>query len=347
MKNLKKIVIISLIAGLQSFALAEGPGDRGGGATHVCYDETGRIKSVELFDLYEAREALGYKLVDPTGKTANELLYNAMVKISKASYGFADKIERYLSEYARITRTVLNKEFDVIKDARIVFVDKNCEYKQIAQWKGRRISEVPAVVYINAELIDIFRRSNLNIAALALHEAIYAFQRDEEGEQYSDRARAIVAKSFSDEPLTELDVSMLNYKFHNIFPPNASYTVRLTAVKNNPSAIHIYTGSQHDKCEINAVGDLCELEVSSHKSFYYRFAHFVEDEKATVKMEVLKNGKPHLTLRPPGKLMPQQELITFGNGIVKEGWFHLFRSVENNSNQDYSTLYAQIMVLKL
>ena len=193
-----------------------GGGGTGGGATHYClkyeseevmgengltignFPKLSDASTAELYDLYEAREIRrGYKLINPGKKTANQLLNDAMKKIYAESPLYAYEILKSLKLYSEMKDVVYNKKFNVIKDANIVFTDENCEYREIAQWRGQYEK-----VFINGNLLELFNKSPLNVAGLALHEAVYHFERATFKATNSDHTRIVVGQSFSDKKLT-------------------------------------------------------------------------------------------------------------------------------------------------
>lgn len=171
---------------------ADGSATSGGGGTHTCLNSDGSVKSTELYDLYEAREAYGYKLVDATGKTANQLLVQAVKKIWDAHPLLASQVVQKLVFYSTHKLFLKDKSWDVINDSKQVFIDKGCQYQQIAQWRDRYNT-----IFVDESLFKIFGLSELNRAALALHEAVYAFARMDGGDVISDGSRTLVAQAFS------------------------------------------------------------------------------------------------------------------------------------------------------
>ncbi len=211
-----------------SFA-KEGSGTSGGGGTHTCLNTDGSVKSSEMYDLYEGREARGYKIIDAGNLTANELLNNAMKKLWNADQDLAFQVYENLFTYSERRSAKTDKQFTIIKDATIVFVDKGCQYQQIAQWKDEY-----KTVFIDGDLDKIFSKSELNRAALALHEAVYAYYRTK-GDVDSDRTRELVAKAFSDQEiqvgrLSNLDLAMdENSQYEAIF--SMKYPVKRTGLR--------------------------------------------------------------------------------------------------------------------
>lgn len=222
MINIKELVgssvSIFLAVALQFSVLsahAEGGGGTGGGGTHVCFkkDKYGNLifgrdrkpilNTVELYDLYEAREVRRFSLVDTQGKSANELLNGAVEKIYNENPWYANYLLGFLKFYSKNKYVTQNKQYSVIRDANLVFLDEDCEYRELAQWRSAYES-----IFINGNLVDIFTGSQLNIAALALHEAVYALERSRkfDGNINSDHARLVVGQAFS----TQKSVSLTN-----------------------------------------------------------------------------------------------------------------------------------------
>ncbi len=280
------------IGAFRSFAV-EGGGGTGGGGTHTCLSFDGlSTKSVELYDLYEAREARRYKLVDPAGKTANELLNNAMKKIFKASPAVAYSVKMYLDYYVNHKTVVQNKEFEIIKDAKIIFIDKGCQYQQIAQWHDDY-----EAVFIDGSINDLFRQSQLNIAALALHEAVYAYERNFLGAKDSNHARKLVAQAFSSAELEKIKLPHIKNEQLIKANINSQYRIRVNAIKSNPNSIFESYGRLND-CELLNEGASCEfpLEINSAWTQGWNPSQFSvtanKSEPTITRFEVLENGIP-------------------------------------------------------
>lgn len=77
-----------------------------------------------------------------------------------------------------------------VPDANILMVDEGCTYQQLANW-----DDVTDAVFVKNEYFKTF--SNLNKAALYLHEAIYKVARVRASAKNSDEVRRLVAEILS------------------------------------------------------------------------------------------------------------------------------------------------------
>lgn len=201
-KNRKKkfqataIAFWIMIGSIPQALAAEGGATSGGGGTHVCLKPNGQIKSAELYDLYEGREAFGLPMINYGQSTAIEILDRAMEKIWNNNPKLASMVMKKINYYVAHQVPKANKQFTVIKDANIVMVDKGCQYQQVAQWQDKYDA-----VFLDSDLFSIFSKSALNRAALALHEGVYSVARELYHVQDSDDSRKLVAQAFSNAPI--------------------------------------------------------------------------------------------------------------------------------------------------
>ncbi len=181
-------------------AFARGADGSGGGGTHTCYNADGSIRSTLLYDFYEGQALRHYKLIQADHKTPLQLLDYAMRKIYSRDPAFARSVLDQLQYYAEHRSVEWNKKFSTLPDAAIVFVDQGCEYRQIAQWRG----DFDDTIFIDGNLNQVFSQNALNIAGLALHEAVYAVLRKQDKMTDSDFARDVVAQAFSDQSVDRI-----------------------------------------------------------------------------------------------------------------------------------------------
>ncbi len=195
-------------------SLMLGPISSGGGMGVVCRDSFGKIKSVELLDLWEAKSLYG-RNIKPSKKTIKEIAfagldnlknsidtdeYSLGIDISSPDFIGSDAfyeilkydLNAFLDEgkFRKIRRlkgielTLTNDSFEVIKPV-------DCEIKQLVRYID---NVVGGEVIINQDLLD--KMDNLNLAALYLHEVFYAHLR-RFNEQSSIRVRRTIGQIFS------------------------------------------------------------------------------------------------------------------------------------------------------
>ena len=306
------------IGAISAFAV-EGGGGTGGGGTHTCLSHDGlSTKSVELYDLYEGREARRYKLVDPAGKTANELLNDAMKKIFKASPQLAYAIKEKLDYYVSHKAVVENKEFEVIKDAKIIFIDKGCQYQQIAQWRDDY-----EAIFIDGSINDLFRQSQLNIAALALHEAIYAYDRENQQAVNSNYTRKLVAQAFSNAEFGEMKfnnqmlLTLITISYKN------KYKIRINSVRNKPATVDIGMIKFSEDCKLLGQNSSCEIPININNNINTNLGinpllYYVKNAESGhpgARLEILENEIP--------VYVKKIEYISRPYNIKKEGFSFL------------------------
>ncbi len=312
--------------------LTEGGGGTGGGGTHVCFKSDGQgdlilkkgkpvISSIEFYDLFEAKKVRrNYKVINPGNLTANQLLNEAMKKIYEESPLYAYQILSNLKAYSEMKEVNYNKKFNIIGDANIVFTNNNCEYREIAQWRDQYEK-----VFINGNLTEIFNRSPLNIAGLALHESIYKFERTHFNATTSDHTREVVGQSFSDKKLTLIPKAFLDKPtpalhrntqdpFHLI---NSAIVLknnsdrlylRFTLLTKNQYSdqLQIYVSSLEylpNMCQLKDSGSTCgfpiekisnfkpiELNISSNPKYFCMSCPLPNDEMPEVKVEIFDNA---------------------------------------------------------
>ncbi len=284
-KNLSLAVFITFFYGQASQA---GSATSGGGGTHTCLNPDGSVLSSELYDLYEGREARGYNLVNPAGKTANQLLNEAMKKIYESSPLLAYKVKEYLDYYVGHKTIKENKQLAVINDANILFLDIGCQYQQIAKWQKEYDR-----IFIDGNLNKVFAKSPLNVAALALHEAVYAYERQQHSETTdSDYSRKLVAEAYSD---AEFELKDDPKKLYEKIPINIGkeYSIRFTRIKNGSQIASIgLNGGITFGCDL-IVSSTCTWPLSLPRNIYldllFDRAH---DNKSLIRVEILANGIP-------------------------------------------------------
>ncbi len=148
-------------------------GERGGngGGVHVCGNQ------VELYDFYEAK---------------NPFLHNLKLWKSDPSQNM----------FYYISRLVINQSIPFIPDADVAMVDEGCSYLQVANWNERFEK-----VFFRKSLFE--KLDGMGKAGLYVHESLYKVSRDAMVAKNSDKIRLVVAKIFSEETLTQVDIDAI------------------------------------------------------------------------------------------------------------------------------------------
>lgn len=214
---MKIIAALSLACSLLlgSPASAAGVGSTGGGKAIVCRDHRNRIKSVEVLDLWEARELHGLKIPsskEPVEKqidTAVELLKNVTYypivessgpdgqsKTWRGPEALAHDLRGITALFTEIASGVVRlhgKKLKLTDDSLEEAYPNGCQPEQVVIFHDQR-GGLPNVL-VNQDLVD--RMDAQNRAALYVHEALYHVLRRLDGEENSLRVRRAVGLAFS------------------------------------------------------------------------------------------------------------------------------------------------------
>lgn len=218
MKNLdsfKKVILTSLLIATPIFASAAGGADGGGagpggGKAFVCRDDHGRIKSVELLDLWEAENSdhprkilRGSKLslaenVENTISTIVDGLGSTSIGESK------QQKKKYLMDQAQIFLRP-NDKIVPNRGIRLTPTNDSYEKKQPRACRDQSLKgEIEQVVQyddliqkinVDQDIIDAMDRQDndkVNHVGLIVHEALYAYLRASDSDNDSVRVRRAV-----------------------------------------------------------------------------------------------------------------------------------------------------------
>lgn len=182
-----------------------GAGGHGGGV-HYCLHAD--VVKVEFYDLYEGREVHELIINKSNNESVDDLLKVAISKVSLTRPILARKIREKVVYFNENKKPKKNKVLDLIKDANKIFIDENCEYKQLANWHDQI-----GKIFIDFELYNLLE-SNVDKSAFIFHEAIYAVSRDSFGESLmnSDNVRKFTAEVFSDMPMQDIKTEVSHVK---------------------------------------------------------------------------------------------------------------------------------------
>ncbi len=199
---------------LQYTNFASGPISSGGGMGVVCYSPEGKIHSVELLDLWEAKTLHDLSPIYSDKRSVEEIINSSLqsLKNSIDASGYGSSNDKGEMEYGpesllkhlkRDTdRLVSNQPISSIKrlrgveltltdDAFEVIRPIDCKIKQLIRYTDK-IGQ--GDILINQDLVD--KMSPVHVAALYLHEAYYAVLRSA-GEQSSIRVRRTIGQVLS------------------------------------------------------------------------------------------------------------------------------------------------------
>lgn len=192
-----------ILLGFSSVALGNAKVIGNGGTGVACYTKNNAIKSVEIFDLWEAKILEGLSPI-PTTKDPFVLASEKVAELDRVSMSGGD----FFSPIMQTMIIHIKSNMQMLpKGARLALTgDVNtvlspgsgCEFVQLLNFSdnGR--------VYVVTDLWD--KLDNVNKAALLTHEAVYWYLRDSAfkgTETTSVRARRIVSLTFAGKQLEE------------------------------------------------------------------------------------------------------------------------------------------------
>ncbi len=199
---MRKILFFLTIVLSHNSIATNGHGGNGGGV-HYCPK-----KSIEFYDLYEAREIYRFKQSKLTESLKEEDVQNldSLIRQYLEKVFLVDPLLE--KEIYKIVKTIdtkfvfiHQKNLTRLHDSNIPFTDINCQYRQLANWHNLSDS-----IFIDITLFNELRNSpqnRANLAAFYVHEALYKLYRVRNPNfKNSDVVRKFVAEIFSDTPLT-------------------------------------------------------------------------------------------------------------------------------------------------
>ena len=192
MKLQKKFKITLMIAMSCSTSAFAGVGSSGGGKAVVCNQTTNTttVQTVELLDLYEAREVYGFNSI--VSNEPMEVQLNAAYKKLENSM---DQPEIHLMPLVNRVQKIIRflpkgSHLEAIPDANEIAIPSNCKLEQMASYVDDTLLLVDRDLW---DLADVH-----NHAALLFHEAVYRLLRQNPNVSDSRWARKIVGAAFSD-----------------------------------------------------------------------------------------------------------------------------------------------------
>jgi hypothetical protein len=292
-----KMTIVSIALLLTALTAHAGGVDGGGGKSVVCRDGKGRIRSIELLDLWEARVLYRRNLVPsrkPLAKQVSEaidLLKNAVEnpasqidpRTGKTISGTEEtklRLENVAwfflngnSAVRRLHGITLNPTPDSSEPA----YPKDCQVEQVVNY----INAFPAQILINQDLWE--KMNSTQQAALIVHEAFYRFLRDY-NETNSVRVRRAVGYIFSGHSFPSLEATLPNphivcenFEFHGQSSESKYYFFR----------------DQNNKIDLLAVSEFGKLAIGLYTEGKEGFLNSFDD---ILKGDICKGPYGNLSL---------------------------------------------------
>jgi hypothetical protein len=164
-----KFLILAVLAITSVNTFARG-GDYKGNGGNVIYCPHKAIP-YEVFDLFEARVAHGFKIEFAKGSGYREILENMFFRIARLNPSRADLYRAFLKDFETERRLMPNAHLEVLPgDEGWAPLEDGCERQQaIVQFKNLNISGYR--YFVDADIWN--KLDEQNKAALALHEFIY------------------------------------------------------------------------------------------------------------------------------------------------------------------------------
>lgn len=197
---MKKLLMTSLLAaGLSLSAVAKGEGAGNGGGAWVCQnkDALKTIRWAKLVDLYEAEKEFLLPMKSFGNRDYMEIVDTMKVRLFSINKNLYERLVPYFDEVEANIREV-DVDLEIIDDAlyRVRPPARDClggnvKYIQLANFTHY------GSILVNQYLFNNEKLSEGDRAALVFHEAIYAYLRDQYGDNTSVRTREITGYIFS------------------------------------------------------------------------------------------------------------------------------------------------------
>lgn len=182
-----------------------------GGGLWVCRDSSSnQIHWMRLVDLFEAEAEFKLNLSMHTGRSYTEILDLTKIRIFKTNKGLFSDLEQYIDTVER-NKIMVNADLEMIDDAlfRIRPPQSSCVNGDISYVQFGNYTNYGAIL-IRQDLWQSI--SELDKAALIVHEAIYAYFRQRYNQTNSVQTRIAVGYIFSN-----LEIDLLKEKLNPLF----------------------------------------------------------------------------------------------------------------------------------
>ncbi len=187
-----------------------------GGDAVVCYNQDGSIKSVEFFDLYEAKERFKFTLVPSQAETLEEKVDELIGRIAPLNPSRAEKYRAWAKTFFSEADFLTDKELIDIPDTGWAYFPKGCAIKQ-AVIQHEPVFAMDKRYTINKEYWDAMSLDNQ--AALVVHELVFRETSSEFGHKTSQSARyfhaLVEANQLADMNVTNYIKTLRTLEFQN------------------------------------------------------------------------------------------------------------------------------------
>jgi len=196
------MIYIATIMANTSFAARVG----NGGGAWVCKNLNSplQVRWAKLVDLFEATNEFKLNVPEHSGEKYETILDFIKLRIFKANKSFYTTIEPYF-ERVEANIVYIDADLEIINDSlyRIKPGFQSCENGEISYVQLANYTDYGKIL-IRKDLFSSSDFSELDKAALIVHEAIYEFARKEQEDKNSIRTRKIIGSIFSDISLKDL-----------------------------------------------------------------------------------------------------------------------------------------------
>ncbi len=232
MKNL--LMGMMLLCSVTAFADNE---KGNGGGIHHCPDRSAG-QQFEFYDLYEGKNARPERPIPVYLKaygTADKMIEDAIKKLADVNPVFAELVEIQL-EYIALAGSVkrVNKKLKLVPDANYLWVDEDCSYQQLANWR-----EKDNRLYVRESFMAQMEKSPLDLAAFKMHETIYKAARLVQEQTSSDKVRELVAYLFSP---ASIPADVMTFIDSINFLQDLNLGNRLEVINLNDNSVQIHLG---------------------------------------------------------------------------------------------------------
>lgn len=208
MKNMKahKYIVTILFLVLASASVLAGQ-DRGGGKGVVCRDSQNGVLSVELLDLWEAKNLRGKKIILSSGNMNTDM----DLALNRTKYIFSENDPRVYDSLKFTSVNIMNctdknKPCTFQNAVRVTGIDlpiSNDSFEgNLSLPAGCKVEQIIAFEHsyspvwtLNMDLVE--KMDSVNLVSLSLHEGVYGLLDTYENEQNSERVRRVVGHIMS------------------------------------------------------------------------------------------------------------------------------------------------------
>ena len=194
---MKKIIFIIGLMMISSFAFS-GQKEGNGGGVWACKTPSNSFIWIDLVDLYEGREEFHLNIPQRESQNQDEILGEIKERLLSIDKKFGEALSHSIDDIVSSMSFTMGK-LTIIDDAlyRIRPPESTCtrgwvEYVQLANFTYYQKTLIQKTIWEDEKF------SELNKAALIIHEAVYKYARENKGDTNSVRTREAVAHIFSD-----------------------------------------------------------------------------------------------------------------------------------------------------